>query len=130
MSMRPLIVLPIALALAACASHPAPPPTVDAPPPPMDGAGPPPPPPPPPPGAMPPPPPPPPPMAEQCHADAARGYVGKPATPANVEAVRVATSASSVRSLKPGQPMTMDYRGDRANVMQDAKGNIDKITCG
>ena len=57
------------------------------------------------------------------------GY-GKPATPANVEAVRVATGASSVRSLKPGQPMTMDYRGDRANVMQDAKGNIDKITCG
>ena len=119
MSMRPLIVLPIALALAACASHPAPPPTVDAPPPPMDGAGPP-----------PPPPPPPPPMAEQCHADAARGFVGKPATPANVEAVRVATGASSVRSLKPGQPMTMDYRGDRANVMQDAKGDIDKITCG
>ena len=47
-----------------------------------------------------------------------------------LQAVRVATGASSVRSLKPGQPMTMDYRGDRANVMQDAKGNIDKITCG
>lgn len=69
-------------------------------------------------------------MAAQCNADAAKDLIGKPATAANVEAARAAAGAKSVRSLKPGQPMTMDYRGDRANVMQDAKGNIEKITCG
>ena len=69
-------------------------------------------------------------MAAQCDADAAKGFIGKPATAANVDAARAATGAKTVRSLKPGQAMTMDYRPDRANVMQDAKGNIEKITCG
>lgn len=71
-----------------------------------------------------------PPMAAQCDADAAKDYIGQPASEANVEAARLASGANSVRSLKPGDAMTMDYRGDRANVMQDADGNIERITCG
>jgi hypothetical protein len=35
-----------------------------------------------------------------------------------------------MRSLKPGQPMTMDYREDRVNILQDASGNIERISCG
>lgn len=100
------LLLPGLLVLAACAS-PAPPPTVDAPPPPMEAT-----------------------PATACNADAARAFIGKDATEANVDAARAATGAKTVRSLKPGQAMTMDYRPDRANVMQDAKGNIEKITCG
>ncbi|MFN7135908.1 MAG: I78 family peptidase inhibitor [Thermomonas sp.] len=52
------------------------------------------------------------------------------ASAANAEAARQAAGARTVRSLKPGQPMTMDYRGDRLNVLQDAAGKIDKISCG
>lgn len=74
-----------------------------------------------------------PPVAEApaaCNADAAQRYVGQPASEANVEAVRAATGSTLVRSLKPGQAATMDYRSERVNVLQDAAGNIERITCG
>lgn len=74
--------------------------------------------------------PPAPPLAMACDAAPAQRFVGQPATAANVEAARQAAGARTVRSLKPGQPMTMDYRGDRLNVLQDAAGKIDKISCG
>ena len=65
-----------------------------------------------------------------CNADAATRYVGQPASEATVDAVRKATGATLVRSLKPGQAATMDYRAERVNVVQDAAGNIERITCG
>lgn len=65
-----------------------------------------------------------------CNADAAQRYVGQPATDANIDAVRKAAGAGVVRPLKPGQPATMDYRIERVNVLQDAAGNIERITCG
>lgn len=65
-----------------------------------------------------------------CNADAAQRYVGQPASEANVEAVRAATGSTLVRSLKPGQAATMDYRSERVNVLQDAAGNVERITCG
>lgn len=65
-----------------------------------------------------------------CQADAAQGHVGQPATDANVDAARSAAGAKTVRVLKPGQPATMDYRHDRANVLLDDAGNIARITCG
>lgn len=71
-----------------------------------------------------------PPVAAVCNADAAQAWVGKPASDANIDAIRAAAGARSVRALKPGQPMTMDYRQDRVNVVQDASGAIEKITCG
>lgn len=74
-----------------------------------------------------------PPAAESpmaCNAEAATRYIGQPASEATVDAVRKATGATLVRSLKPGQAATMDYRANRVNVMQDAAGNIERITCG
>ena len=65
-----------------------------------------------------------------CNADAAKRYVGQPATAANVEAVRVASGATLVRALKPDQMVTLEYRGDRVNVLQDAAGIIERISCG
>ena len=65
-----------------------------------------------------------------CQADGAQQYVGQPATEATVEAVRKSTGASVVRQLKPGQAATMDYRIERVNVLLDATGNIERITCG
>ena len=70
------------------------------------------------------------PSAGACDADAAQAWIGKPATEANVDAAFKASGAKTLRALKPGQPMTMDYRIDRVNVLQDAAGNIEKISCG
>jgi hypothetical protein len=98
MSLRPLLLLPALLALAACASQPeAGEPTV--------GAG-------------------------TCNAEPAQSYLGKPASDANLQAAFKASGARTMRSLKPGQPMTMDYREDRVNILQDASGNIERISCG
>lgn len=71
-----------------------------------------------------------PPTAAACDADAAQAWIGKPATEANVQAAFKASGATTLRALKPGDAMTMDYRMDRVNVLQDAAGNIEKISCG
>lgn len=65
-----------------------------------------------------------------CNADAVQGYLGQPASAANIEAVRKASGATLVRALKPDQPVTLDFRGERVNVLQDAAGVIDRISCG
>lgn len=65
-----------------------------------------------------------------CNAEAASGLVGQPATPTNVEAARIAAGATSVRALGPTDPMTMDYRIDRLNVIKDAAGAIVQVRCG
>lgn len=65
-----------------------------------------------------------------CNAEPAQSHVGKPATDANVEAAFTASGAKTMRSIKPGQAVTMDYREDRVNVYQDASGNIERIGCG
>ena len=65
-----------------------------------------------------------------CNAEPAQSYVGKPATDANIEAAFKASGAKTMRSIKPGQAVTMDYREDRVNVSQDASGNIERVSCG
>ena len=65
-----------------------------------------------------------------CNAEPAQSYVGKPASDANVQAAFKASGAKTMRSIKPGQAVTMDYREDRLNVSQDASGNIERISCG
>ncbi len=65
-----------------------------------------------------------------CNADAAQGYLGQPASAANIEAVRKASGATLVRALEPDQPVTLDFRGERVNVLQDAAGVIERISCG
>ena len=65
-----------------------------------------------------------------CNAEPAQSHVGKPATDANVQAAFKASGAKTMRSIKPGQAVTMDYREDRVNIHQDASGNIERISCG
>jgi hypothetical protein len=65
-----------------------------------------------------------------CNAEPAQSHVGKPASDANIEAAFKASGAKTMRSIKPGQAVTMDYREDRVNVYQDASGNIERISCG
>ena len=65
-----------------------------------------------------------------CNAEPAQSYVGKPASDANVQAAFKASGAKAMRSIKPGQAVTMDYREDRVNIHQDANGHIERISCG
>ena len=65
-----------------------------------------------------------------CNAEPAQSHVGKPASDANLQAAFKASGAKAMRSIKPGQAVTMDYREDRVNIYQDASGNIERISCG
>ncbi len=69
--------------------------------------------------------------AAQCKAEAAQAFVGKEATDATVADAKAAAGAKGdVRVIKPGQPVTMDYRADRLNVEVDERKAIVRITCG
>lgn len=71
-----------------------------------------------------------PPVAGQCNADAAQGHVGHAATAEMIEAARKDAGADSVRTLKPGQAVTMEYLAGRLNLYLDANGKIERIGCG
>ena len=95
MPMRPLLLLPALLSLAACATPATPPP-----------------------------------MQGRCNAEAANAYIGKAADAGTVDAARKAAGAERVRTLKPGQMVTMEYLEGRLNLYLDASGKIERIGCG
>ncbi len=69
--------------------------------------------------------------ASQCDADAAQAYIGQDASETtNAEAQAAAGATGAVRVIKPGQPVTMDFRADRLNVEIDDGNAIVRITCG
>lgn len=88
-----LVLLPVALTLAACAT-------------------------------------PPPPPTGQCDAEPAQGHVGHQATAEMIEVARRDASADRVRTIKPGQMVTMEYLEGRLNLYLDANGRIERIACG
>ena len=94
MSLRPLLLVPALLALAACATPQAPSPSA------------------------------------RCNADAASGYVGRTADAATLDAARMAAGAERVRTIKPGQMVTMEYLEGRLNAYLDANNRIERIACG
>jgi hypothetical protein len=63
-----------------------------------------------------------------CNADAAQSFVGKPASAA--EQARAASGARTMRLIRPGQAVTMDYRPDRLNIELDASDSMVKLSCG
>lgn len=71
-----------------------------------------------------------PPAPGRCTADAANAYLGKAADAATVEAARKTAGAERVRTIKPGQAVTMDYLEGRLNLYLDASGKIERIGCG
>jgi hypothetical protein len=71
-----------------------------------------------------------PPAPGGCNADAANAQVGKAADAATIEAARKAAGAERVRTLKPGQMVTMEYLEGRLNLYLDANGTIQRIGCG
>lgn len=70
------------------------------------------------------------PPAGLCNADAAQAHVGHAATAEMAETARKQAGADSVRTLKPGQAVTMEYLAGRLNLYLDAGGKIERIGCG
>ncbi|ARS25757.1 I78 family peptidase inhibitor [Sphingomonas sp. KC8] len=66
----------------------------------------------------------------QCQADRAQSFVGQVAEDRVVERARRAARARTVRVLRPGQPVTMDYRVDRLNIEIDTRSFILSVRCG
>jgi hypothetical protein len=65
-----------------------------------------------------------------CDAAPVQAMVGQVATQAlGTEAVR-ASGARTMRWIRPGEAVTMDYRTDRLNMHLDAQNRVTRITCG
>lgn len=66
----------------------------------------------------------------RCDADAARGAIGQEATAEVVEQARRDAGADVVRTLKPGQVVTMEFHNSRLNLSVDADNVVVAVSCG
>ncbi len=65
-----------------------------------------------------------------CNAAPAQGARGKQATASTVEQARVASGAAMARVLRDNQPVTMEFNGERLNLVTDAAGKVTAVRCG
>jgi hypothetical protein len=72
----------------------------------------------------------PPQLAEPCSTDAVQNLVGKPGTPELAADAMKRVGARTVRWLRPGMPVTMDFRGDRLNIELDEQNRVVTLRCG
>lgn len=68
--------------------------------------------------------------AGACNADAAQDLVGRPATSQLAADAQRRSGAATVRWLRPGQVVTMEFRADRLNITVDAGNRVESIRCG
>ena len=72
-----------------------------------------------------------PPMAAaQCNVEGARWAVGREPGADVVERARIDSGSAAVRVIRPGEMVTMDFRGDRLNLTVNARNAIDGVKCG
>lgn len=57
-------------------------------------------------------------------------FVGKAGTTALAAEARAAAGAATVRWLRPGQVVTMEFRDDRLNIELDAANRVVRARCG
>jgi hypothetical protein len=68
--------------------------------------------------------------ASACDPVQAQWLVGTTPTDAEMEQARGDAGAQSVRSLKPGQVVTMEFNATRLNVELDEAGAVASVRCG
>tara|TARA_R110002072_G_scaffold277711_1_gene439447 strand:+ start:438 stop:740 length:303 start_codon:yes stop_codon:yes gene_type:complete len=64
-------------------------------------------------------------VADSCGAEAREYLIGQP-----IGEVDLDTLARTIRTIRPGQPITMDHRPDRLNLDLDGDGAIVRLWCG
>jgi hypothetical protein len=68
--------------------------------------------------------------AGECDAAGLGDLVGRPATTElGAEALR-RSRARTLRWIRPGDMVTMDYRSDRLNIRLDAQHRVEAFSCG
>ena len=65
-----------------------------------------------------------------CKADAVSGSIGKTWLASMEERLLAESGTRILRVIRPGQPISLDYRSDRLNAELDATGTIRRIYCG
>jgi Peptidase inhibitor I78 family len=68
--------------------------------------------------------------AGRCHAKPALSLKGLIATPARQRLAMRRAKATTLRVIKPGMMVTMDYRTDRLNIHVNAKNRMTDLSCG
>ena len=71
-----------------------------------------------------------PPPVGTCDASQVEGLVGQAYTEALAEQARQDAGAAKVRMLKPNQPVTMEFLGERLNIEVDDKNLVSGVRCG
>lgn len=67
---------------------------------------------------------------DPCDADAVQSLAGQQATDEVMEQARMDAGAEVVRTLRPGQVVTMEFRAGRLNIDVDDDGTITGLRCG
>ena len=65
-----------------------------------------------------------------CDASQVQGLVGQAYTEAMQAQAKEDAGATTVRVLKPNQPVTMEFIGERLNIETDDKGMVSGVRCG
>ncbi len=65
-----------------------------------------------------------------CNADRVQPLVGREADARTVEVAKQRSGARTVRLIRPGQAVTMDFRSDRLNLELDDVNTIKTARCG
>ncbi|MDQ8034337.1 hypothetical protein CEG14_12915 [Bordetella genomosp. 1] len=65
-----------------------------------------------------------------CDAQPAQNMLGTTFSDSVANQVRQRASSDTIRVLKPGQVMTLEYNATRVNIIVDAQGKISAIRCG
>lgn len=68
--------------------------------------------------------------ADACGAERVQDRIGRAYDAALGEAIRAESGAASMRVVRPGEAVTLDYRPDRLNVRLDEDDVIAEIACG
>lgn len=65
-----------------------------------------------------------------CDASQVQGLVGQTWSETMLEQAKADAGASDARVLKPNQPVTMEFIGERLNIEIDDKGVVSGVRCG
>ena len=66
----------------------------------------------------------------ECRNEPLKRFVGRPGDAGAIDGARRASGARSVRVLRPGEAMTMDFRADRLTIVVDEHRIISRASCG
>jgi len=67
---------------------------------------------------------------QSCDAQAVQSLIGKLFAAELQAHAQQLSGARSVRVIRPGQAVTMDYSGSRLNIELDASGRVVRVHCG